>query len=123
MSTTQLNVRLDNELKTQVDEALATMGRSATDAVRTLWLYIAQQQRANKLATADNLLQRLAAEARDVASVEHRRKLPAEGERIYVDGLRELGLDAGNLKPLSISDEELLEEALLERMGERGLLG
>ena len=44
MPTTQLNVRVDRELKRLGDSALARLGVSASDVVRALWEYLAQAQ-------------------------------------------------------------------------------
>ena len=46
MATAQLNARLDLDLKRQGDATLARFGASATDAIRSLWEFLA---RANEL--------------------------------------------------------------------------
>lgn len=51
MPTVQMNVRIDAQLKNAVDKVLRRDGLSASDAIRSLWLYIADRQQVPHLET------------------------------------------------------------------------
>lgn len=113
-TTVQMNVRIDEKLKQAGDEALASIGMSPTQAVRLLWQCAAGHgeglERVKALAQASGL---------DSSEGERVNGL-AEGRAVLERGIAALELDKA--RPLTASDEELLEESALERLHERGLL-
>ena len=115
---TQLNVRMGASLKERGDAGLASIGLTASEAVRALW----------ELASsgAQNLaaLQKLLADV--PTSSLHREALDAEdplseGMGLYAAALSQLGLEVVSVD-VGVSDEELLHDALLERLEEKGLI-
>ena len=113
----QLNVRMGAALKERGDAGLASIGLTASEAVRALW----------ELASsgAQNLaaLQRLLADA--PAASPRAKALDAgdplsEGKSLYAAALSQLGLEAAPVDA-GVSDKELLQDALLERLDEKGL--
>jgi len=118
-STVQLNARLNRSLKQSGDEALALIGLSPTQAVRALWEKASR--RGKDLEEVRDLL------CGNHASAEKQRgpapqvdETLAAGWAIIDDAYRRLGIDPSVKNDLP-SDTELLEEALYERLVERGL--
>ena len=109
----QMNVRIPSQLKSKGDAALASVGISPSEAVRGLWEKAAQ--RGEGLFQVVTLLNEPAQAKRGVDD-------PALlGSSIVDDALRELGISISHNVP-ELSDEELLELAMSERLSERGLL-
>ncbi|MCR4871500.1 MAG: hypothetical protein K5859_09415 [Atopobiaceae bacterium] len=113
----QLNVRMGAALKERGDAGLASIGLTASEAVRALW----------ELASsgAQNLaaLQRLLADAPAAsprAEVLDAGDPLSEGKSLYAAALSQLGLEAAPVDA-GVSDKELLQDALLERLDEKGL--
>ncbi|KFI97555.1 type II toxin-antitoxin system RelB/DinJ family antitoxin [Bifidobacterium stellenboschense] len=52
MATVQMNVRIDAQLKDDVDAVLRGSGVSASDVVRSLWAYIADRRQVPRLETS-----------------------------------------------------------------------
>lgn len=112
-ATAQLNARMDPELKAAGDAALSLIGLSPTQAVRSLWAKAARrgedlEQVAKLLAPADDG----AAGTGDSADP------VAQGWAIVEAAYAELGI-----RPLpasdSPSDDDMLAEALCERLVEK----
>ena len=115
---TQMNVRIDDELKTRGDAALARIGYGPSAAVRQLWTRAAGCEDDAALAELGAFLSGTATEddahAQRIAAFEH-------GRCSIAGMLEELGAaNAGHGGP-STPDEELLEQALLEQLDMRGL--
>lgn len=117
---TQMNIRIDADLKTRADRALEAAGLTPTKAVRALWERIAEledrpQEIAKLIAPAG---------ASDGPSLEDERvrKLEAArmGAQIVSNALEGRGIDAASIDD-DLSYKELRERALMERLGERGL--
>ncbi|MBT1176012.1 type II toxin-antitoxin system RelB/DinJ family antitoxin [Bifidobacterium callimiconis] len=51
MTTVQMNVRIDAQLKATVDDVLRRNGASASDMIRSVWSYIADRQQLPLLET------------------------------------------------------------------------
>lgn len=122
--TSQINARIDSELKTQGDAALERAGFSPTAAIRALWTLAIQLD--NQPGALAAILdpdrdkpteEQLAERARKV-------KLARAGVRIFDDYLLSHGIDPASV-PVNTnpeeSYEEALEELLYERLVERGL--
>ena len=118
-ATVQLNARMNRELKKAGDEALARIGLSPTEAVRALWAKAAKRG-------AD--LEEVAELLAPVEAAEEKHKLDtdnpfAETWEMMDDLYRQVGADPRQTRSQDeINDKELLEEALYERMAERGLM-
>ena len=115
----QVNVRIDANLKTAGDAALAKAGLTPTKAIRALW------QRFAELADRPEKVRELV-ESRDVFApaerAEQGRKLSLarEGSMIVSRSLAERGVVVPEGFE-ELSYEELREQVLLERLRERGL--
>ncbi len=112
-TTVQMNVRIDEKLKQAGDEALASIGMSPSQAVRLLW------QRAAEHGEGLERVKALAQVAGSDSSEGERVNGIAEGRAVLERGIAALELDKA--RPLTVNDDELLEEAALERLHERGL--
>lgn len=114
MSMTQMNVRIDADLKKAGDEALASIGLTPSETVRMVWQVAAERK--------DGLqkLKEMVPSTRAVEAVDTREN-GFKAMRHTVDRfMADRGYNVTT--PVEISDDELLEEALVERMQERGLL-
>ena len=118
-ATVQLNARMNRELKKAGDEALARIGLSPTEAVRALWTKAAKRG-------AD--LEEVAELLAPAEAAEEKRKLDADSPfaetwEMMDELYRQVGADPRQTRRQDeIDDKELLEEALYERMAERGLM-
>ena len=112
----QMNVRMSRALKSAGDEALALIGFSPSQAVRALWEKASLrgsslEDVARLLAPADTPESPVAADAEN----------PVEkGWAMMDDALRTLGIDPDGLWAPA-DDDEMLAEALAERMENRGI--
>ena len=117
-ATAQINVRLPAGLKEQGDRGLREIGLSTTEAIRTLW---------NALATRGEAFDRarslLLGETEELGEASLAVDGPLERGWAFVEAhVRELGLAGTPTAVGSVNtDEELLAEALGERMIERGV--
>ena len=118
-STVQLNARMSRSLKQSGDEALALIGLSPTQAVRALWEKASR--RGKDLEEVKELL--CSEDSGESPARTQTDKALVEGRAIVEQFYAKLGIDYSELKrPEDMpSDKELLEEALYERMVERGL--
>lgn len=123
-SATQINVRLPSDLKEQGDRGLREIGLSTTEAVRRLWAALSTRGEEFERAKAVLLGEPDVAESSG-ARVEG----PLERGWEFVDArARELGLSTGHAVEVTASggvpttDDDLLAEALGERMSERGVV-
>lgn len=118
-ATVQLNARMSRELKKSGDEALALIGLSPTAAVRALW---------EKASRRGEDLEQVAQLLAPAESVEENNALDndnsfAETWAMMDEFYRQVGVDPRQTRSGDdVSDKELLEGALYERMAERGLM-
>ena len=119
-ATVQLNARMKESLKKSGDEALALIGLSPTQAVRALWERASR--RGKDLEEVEALLCGVDESATRAQSNNDERL--AESWSVVEKTLASFGVDYNSLeRPKDMpSDEELLEEALYERMVEKGLM-
>lgn len=116
-ATTQLNARLDCDLKASGDEALLLIGLSPTQAVRALW---------EKAAKRGNDLEQVAAllspEARKPEQSGQSRadEVVRSGWAFMDEAYKSLGINPDAVSDLP-NDKEMLENALYEKLVERGL--
>ena len=117
MSTTQLNARLNCDLKTAGDAALSQIGFSPTQAVRALWEKAAR--RGEDLEQVEQLLSSASRETAHDAQA-NPDDIVREGWALIDEARAALGIGASEARELP-SDDELLADALYDRMAERGL--
>ena len=115
----QVNARIDAGLKAAGDAALAKAGLTPTKAIRGLWARFARL--ADRPEKIRELVFGRGDELPSEACAERDRKLALarEGGRIVAHSLASRGVDAPE-KIEEIPYEELREQLLLERLGERG---
>ncbi len=127
--TAQMNFRIDASLKERGDAAFAQMGYTPSEVVRAIWSLVASGGRG-----MDVLKGVLAKGTIIVREEEHK---AAEKNEPSVDGedvasrlmpwelfdyyLAQLG-EGYEVVPTTLSDEELLEMEMFDRMREKGLL-
>ena len=116
-STIQLNARLDRELKSSGDAALALIGLSPTQAVRALWEKAAR--RGKDLEEVADLL--IPSPRQDAAGGGSGQAddVVRQGWDLMEQAYASLGIDASVTR--AYSDDDLREVALEERLAERGL--
>ena len=113
-ATAQLNVRLPRELKERGDRGLERLGLTPTQAVRQLWTALSGKE--DEQAQARDLLlggQQATAVSTDDPLL--------RGWELVATGVQELGISFANSPTETLSDEELLAEALEDRMRTRGM--
>ena len=115
---TQMNIRIESDLKTAGDAALADAGYTPTTAVRTLWAFAARN--AHDPAAVRTAIAFLS-EGEDDAEQQRRARAVEEGPRIVERFMQERGLRYRPDAPRP-SDKELLEQAIAEAYREKGLL-
>ncbi len=115
----QMNVRIDDELKREGDAVLSQVGLTPSQAVRSLWRVVLGN-RGNPRAIAEMLDPRRADD--DLEKREERLAAIERGRHICDDFLRTHGINPHAVDGDLPADDELLEEAYIERWAERGLL-
>lgn len=115
--TAQMNVRMSRSVKEAGDAALAAAGLSPSEVVRAVWEKAAHRGKdledvVNLLHPANQVVQGSSVEDDPVA----------RGARIVEEGMRELGIDIRRVSIPELTYEELREQALADRLEERGLL-
>ena len=119
-ATVQLNARMSKSLKESGDDALALIGYSPTQAVRALWEKAAR--RGKDLEEVEALLRGndASSSSREDSGADD---LVRESWLIVERTMASLGVDYNScIRPDDMpGDEELLGQALHERMVERGL--
>lgn len=116
-ATVQLNVRMGKSLKESGDEALALIGLNPSQAVRALWEKVSR--RGEDLEEVANLLIGKSEQSDGQecgTAADSLEEMWAFMDEMYL----KLGIDASADYDIP-SDEELLEQALYERLLERGL--
>lgn len=118
MAMTQMNVRIDEQLRLEGNAALESIGFSPAQAVRALWAFAARN--ANNPVKLEHDLKFL--EREEALSEEAQRKLKTfhEGQKIIEEFMAQNGLSFGDVEP--ISDKELKELAYSELWESKGLL-
>ena len=121
MATAQINARIDASVKEAGDRALSQIGYTPTKAIRRLWEFAgAHLHDSSALRDLFTLLESNddPSDAQAQAALLEERIL--SGPLIFEQALSELGISQG--RDFGLSDEELLEQAYLEKMTERGTL-
>ena len=113
----QLNVRMGAALKERGDAGLASIGLTASEAVRALWELASSG--AQNLAALQRLLADAPAASPRAEALDAGDPL-SEGKSLYAAALSQLGPEAAPVDA-GVSDKELLQDALLERLDVKGL--
>lgn len=112
----QMNVRMPRSLKEAGDAALAHVGLTPSGVVRGIWEKAAR--RGKDLEEVVSLLE----PSHVRVSVEDEDNPVLRGSRIVADGMRKLGIEMSQINIPELTYEELREQALADRLEERGLL-
>lgn len=121
MATTQMNIRISPSVKQAGDAALDKAGYSPTRAIRALWEF-AGRNRGNEKELR-KMLEVLEGEVDNDshnAEISRRLQVAGEGPLIIERALSEMGIPVSSYSD-ETSYDELLEQALYEKMKERGL--
>lgn len=116
MATAQINARIDSEAKALGDRGLESIGYTPTNAIRALWKYVGENLHDPKKLRA--LFEQLEGNSPQKKTEKEILEEVEEGPLIYERALREMGIVA--IEPFDTPYEELLEQALIEKMAERG---
>ena len=118
MATTQINARIDSRVKSAGDFGLTQVNPTPTQAVRALWSYLGQN--AHDKTALEQLFELIEGESAEqqAQGAARRAALAHEGPRIFGAALAEMGVGLEALPKLS--DDDLLEQAFLEKARERG---
>lgn len=110
----QMNIRINDNLKVAGDSALAEIGYAPSEAIRALWSIAAR--RGESLERVEALLN----ENTENVNASKRAEALRSSWNAIDNGLRSLGLE--NVHMNSEDDSELLEDALYHHAEERGWL-
>lgn len=117
---TQMNVRIDADIKAAGDEAFASIGCTPSHVVQAIWNYAARNRHDKKALRRLNQMVEKPIDEEAQRNIERRLELVRQGPQLYLNMLKKMGIE-GVPEPLDISDEELLYEAYLDRMAEKGM--
>lgn len=117
MAMTQMNVRIDEQLRIEGNAALENIGISPAQMVRAVWSYAARNKN-NPLKLEHDF--KFLEDKTPSEEVQRKLDLLAEGQKIVADFYKEMGIT-----PTGTDDtpyEVLKEQAYYERWRERGLI-
>lgn len=119
MPMSQMNVRIDDDIRIEGNLALEEVGWTPSQAARALWSYAARnRQHPRKLREMMSSLE-------GSPGSEKEKPQPSEAvlraSRIYDEFCDKVGIDSSKPRE-ALPYEQLKEEAFLERWQERGLL-
>lgn len=114
MPTSQMNVRIDDDIRIAGNEAFESIGWTPSQAAREVWAYAARNRRnPRKLREMRRLLEDAPAAPRPSKAM--------EGASMVEEFRVKMGLEPQQLEE-QLSYAELKELAMRERLEERGLL-
>lgn len=117
----QMNIRIDGALKAEGDSVLESLGFSPSEAVRAFYEVVVKH-RYDPSFLASLLSGQNDSEALQASSENPKLEAARKGRSIVSSARTRLGITERAIRECGqISDRELLEEALFERMVERGL--
>lgn len=121
MGMTQINARISASVKLAGDAALNEAGYTPTQAIRALWEYAGRNRGNEKeLRRVFDVLEGKNDVGSRGSEVARRLQIAAEGPLIAERALSEMGIDPAVYSD-DAADKDLLEQALLDKMRERGL--
>lgn len=118
MAMTQMNVRIDEQLRIEGNAALESVGISPAQMVRAVWSYAARNK--NNPLKLKHDLKFLEEDKAPSEEVQRRLDLIAEGQKIVEDFYREMGITPSGTDDTPY--EVLKEQAYLEHWREKGLI-
>ena len=113
MATVQMNIRIEETLKSHGDQALSAIGYTPTRAVRALWQF-AEQNRHNPTAVKEIIDQLEGTRDSSTEESQDARALVARGPELFSQALIAAGIPFG-AKAAEIPYEELLAAAYEEK--------
>lgn len=123
-ATAQLNARMSQGLKSSGDQVLAEAGISQTKLVRLVWQKVASGSEGLR-----QLLEVLQGTTRAPEPAQTEKPARTEpnvvrGEQLFAEGMAKLGLsqETATLVSATTNWKDLREEAIAERLEERGIL-
>ena len=118
MALSQMNVRIDEQVRIQGNQALESVGLTPARTVRDVWGFAARNR--NNPARLKRAFRFLEEAERDAEAPQARLQAVKEGWRLADEGLASLGISASDVE--SIPLDELKEQAYRERWEAKGLL-
>ena len=118
MAMTQMNVRIDEQLRLEGNAAFESIGLSPAHVVRAMWAFAARNK--NNPLKLKHDLKFLEEDEPPSEEVQRKLDLIAEGQKIVEDFYKEVGIT-----PTSTDNtpyKELKERAYLEHWKEKGLI-
>ena len=119
MGATQMNIRIEDEVKALGDQVLSEIGYTPTQAVRTLWEFAAAN-RGNPEALRRQLDEMAAMDLESEVRWERRRRAFSQADEPAQEFLATLGWDELPAYR-EVPYDELRAQALVGRMEEKGL--
>ena len=112
--TTQLNTRINQDLKQRGDAAFAEAGLTSSEAIRLLYTFAAEHRHQPEL-----IVQRFSNEPDDEERAKRERGLSAikRGHRLCDEALAQLGIDNPDPEILAMPYDQLKELAFAEKYG------
>lgn len=118
MAMTQMNVRIDEQLRLEGNAAFESIGLSPAHVVRAMWAFAARNKN-NPLKLKHDL--KFLEEDKPLSEeVQRKLDLIAEGQKIVQDFYREMGITPSGTDDTPY--EVLKEQAYLEHWREKGLI-
>lgn len=118
MALSQMNVRIDEEVRIQGNRALKSAGLTPARTVRDVWGFAARNR--NNPARLKRVFRFLEEAEGDAAASQSRLQAVKSGWRMADEGLASLGISTADVEPLPL--DELKEQAYRERWEAKGLL-
>lgn len=117
MANTQMNVRIDADVKSRGDAVFRSLGLSTTDVVKAVWSYAAEHEEAPGI-VAQALNEPI--DATEKLDIQYRTLIAEQAHSIVSDFRRRMGIPApGKLE--EIDYRAMREQGRTERLGNRGL--
>lgn len=118
MALSQMNIRIDNQVRIEGNLALESVGLTPARAVRGLWDFAARNR--NNPARIQRTLRFLEQQEAEDDETSVRARAIEDGWRLADEGLASLGLSPERARPIPL--DELKEQAYRERWEAKGLL-
>lgn len=118
MALSQMNIRIDDQVRVEGNRALASIGFTPARIIRGLWGFAAKNQ--NNPARMRSALRFVEEQDAEADGKEVRARAIEEGWHIAEEGLAGLGVLQISAAPVDL--RELKEQAMRERWEARGLL-
>lgn len=118
MALSQMNVRIDEQVRIQGNQALESVGLTPARTVRDLWGFASRNR--NNPVRLKRVLRFLEEAERDAEAPQSRLQAVENGWSMADEGLAALGISVADVEPIPL--DELKEQAYRERWEAKGLL-